>query len=142
MFLTFGEVMARIAPAGHLRWPQTLPGSVQVTWGGGEANVAASLAMFGMPARYLTALPKQPVAEALVTSLRGLGVDVSQIYWRKEGRLGLYFVEVGANQRGSTVLYDRSYSAISLAAASEYDFDRALQDVHQRSGRSRESETR
>ncbi|QDU27423.1 2-dehydro-3-deoxygluconokinase [Anatilimnocola aggregata] len=130
MFLTFGEVMARIAPAGHLRWPQTLPGSVQVTWGGGEANVAASLAMFGHSARYLTALPKQPVAEALVTSLRGLGVDVSQIYWRKEGRLGLYFVEVGANQRGSTVLYDRSHSAISLAAATEYDFENALQDVH------------
>jgi 2-dehydro-3-deoxygluconokinase len=130
MFLTFGEVMARIAPAGHLRWPQTLPGSVQVTWGGGEANVAASLAMFGQPARYLTAMPKQPVAEALVTSLRGLGVDVSKIYWRKEGRLGLYFVEVGANQRGSTVLYDRSHSAISLAGAEEYDFDAALQDVH------------
>jgi 2-dehydro-3-deoxygluconokinase len=130
MFLTFGEVMARIAPAGHLRWPQSLPGSVQVTWGGGEANVAASLAMFGQPARYLTALPKQPVAEALVTSLRGLGVDVSKIYWRKEGRLGLYFVEVGANQRGSTVLYDRSHSAISLAAAEEYNFEAALQDVH------------
>jgi 2-dehydro-3-deoxygluconokinase len=130
MFLTFGEVMARIAPAGHLRWPQTLPGNVQVTWGGGEANVAASLAMFGLPARYLTALPKQPVAEALTNSLRGLGVDVSRIYWRKEGRLGLYFVEVGANQRGSTVLYDRSYSAISLASAAEYDFESALQDVH------------
>ncbi len=130
MFLTFGEVMARIAPPGHLRWPQSLPGSVHVTWGGGEANVAASLAMFGLPARYLTALPKQPVAESLVSSLRGLGVDVSQIYWRKEGRLGLYFVEVGANQRGSTVLYDRSYSAISLAAAEEYDFEAALQDVH------------
>jgi 2-dehydro-3-deoxygluconokinase len=130
MFLTFGEVMARIAPPGHLRWPQSLPGGVQVTWGGGEANVAASLAMFGQSARYLTALPKQPVAEALANSLRGLGVDVSQIYWRKEGRLGLYFVEVGANQRGSTVLYDRSYSAISLAAASEYDFERALGGVH------------
>lgn len=130
MFLTFGEVMARIAPPGHLRWPQALPGGIQVTWGGGEANVAASLAMFGQQARYLTALPKQPIAEALATSLRGLGVDVSQIYWRKEGRLGLYFVEVGANQRGSTVLYDRSYSAISLAAANEYDFESALKDVH------------
>lgn len=130
MFLTFGEVMARIAPPGHLRWPQALPGGIQVTWGGGEANVAASLAMFGQSARYLTALPKQPIAEALVTSLRGLGVDTSQIFWRKEGRLGLYFVEVGANQRGSTVLYDRSYSAISLAAANEYDFEGVLKDVH------------
>lgn len=130
MFLTFGEVMARIAPPGHLRWPQSLPGSVQVAWGGGEANVAASLAMFGQQARYLTALPKQPIAEALVTTLRGLGVDVSQIYWRKEGRLGLYFVEVGANQRGSTVLYDRSYSAISLAAVDEYHFEQALEGVH------------
>ena len=129
MFLAFGEIMARIAPPGHLRWGQTLPGSVQVTWGGGEANVCASLALFGESARYLTALPRTPITEAMVATLRGLGVDVSRILWRKEGRLGLYFVEVGANQRGSTVLYDRSHSAISLAGPEEYDFAAALAGI-------------
>ena len=129
MFLAFGEIMARIAPPGHLRWGQALPGSVQVTWGGGEANVCASLAMLGASSRYLTALPKTPVTEAMTGTLRGLGVDVSQVLWRKEGRLGLYFVEVGANQRGSTVLYDRSYSAISLAEPEEYDFAAALTGI-------------
>ncbi len=129
MFLGFGEIMARIAPPGRLRWPQTLPGHVEVTWGGGEANVCASLAMYGEHVRYLTALPSQPIAHSLVATLRGLGVDTSSIYWRDEGRLGLYFVEAGANQRGSTVLYDRERSAISLAGPDEYDFDKALDGV-------------
>src|SRR5262245_2355735 len=129
MFLGFGEIMARIAPPGLLRWRQALPGAVQVTWGGGEANVCASLALLGQKARYLTALPRTPIAEAIVASLRGLGVDTEQILWRKEGRLGLYFVEGGANQRGSTVIYDRSHSAVSLAESKEYDFDRALDGI-------------
>lgn len=129
MFLAFGEIMARIAPPGQLRWRQALPGGVQVTWGGGEANVCASLAMLGQPARYLTALPRTPIAESLVATLRGLGVDTQHILWRREGRLGLYFVEAGANQRGSTVLYDRAGSAISLAEPGEFDFAAALSGV-------------
>lgn len=129
MFLAFGEIMARIAPPQQLRWRQALPGMVEVTWGGGEANVCASLAILGNRARYLTALPRHPLAESLVATLRGLGVDVDQILWRKTGRLGLYFVEKGANQRGSTVLYDREGSAVSLAEASEYDFAAALAGV-------------
>lgn len=129
MFLGFGEIMARIAPAGRLRWQQSLPGSVEVTWGGGEANVCASLAMLGQKSRYLTALPRTPLAESIAATLRGLGVDTSHILWRKEGRLGLYFVEVGANQRGSTVVYDRAYSAVSLADPGEYDFAAALAGV-------------
>ncbi len=129
MFLAFGEIMARIAPPGSLRWRQALPGAVHVTWGGGEANVCASLALLGQKARYLTALPRTPITEALVGTLRGLGVDTEHILWRKEGRLGLYFVESGANQRGSTVIYDRSHSAISLAGPEEYDFAKALAGV-------------
>lgn len=129
MFLGFGEIMARICPPERLRWRQTLPGRVEVTWGGGEANVCASLALFGQAARFLTALPPQPIAEALVGTLRGLGVDTSRILWRKEGRLGLYFVEAGANQRGSTVHYDRQFSAVSLAGPEEYDFDAALAGI-------------
>jgi 2-dehydro-3-deoxygluconokinase len=129
MILGFGEIMARLAPPGHLRWRQSLPGAVEVTWGGGEANVCASLALFGRPARFLTALPQTPVAEALAGTLRGLGVDTSHILWRKEGRLGLYFVEKGANQRGSTVLYDRAGSAASLAEPEEYNFAAALNGI-------------
>ena len=129
MFLGFGEIMARFAPPGYLRWPQCLPGSMEVTWGGGEANVCASLAMYGQSARYLTALPDNSIARSLSHTLRGLGVDTSQIVWRPQSRLGLYFVEVGANQRGSTVLYDRENSAVSLAEPDDYDFDSALSGV-------------
>ena len=93
MFLAFGEIMARIAPEGHLRWRQAVPGRVEVTWGGGEANVCASLAMFGQSVRYLTALPRHAIAESLVATLRGLSVDTDHILWRDKGRLGLYFVE-------------------------------------------------
>ncbi len=130
MFLGFGEIMARVTPEGHLRWRQAVPGRADVTWGGGEANVCASLALFGQPARYLTALPRHAISESLAASLRGLGVDVNHLLWRDDGRLGIYFVEVGANQRGSTVLYDRQYSAVSLAGPEEYDFDAALEGVH------------
>jgi 2-dehydro-3-deoxygluconokinase len=129
MIVAFGEVMARIAPPERRRWRQALPGLVEVTWGGGEANVSAALALWGTPVRYVTALPRNPLAESLVASLRGLGVDTDSILWRA-GRLGLYFVEIGANQRASTVLYDRDHSAVSLASVNEYDFDRALNDVH------------
>jgi 2-dehydro-3-deoxygluconokinase len=129
MFLAFGEIMARLAPPAALRWRQALPGSINVTWGGGEANVCASLALLGQQARYLTALPRTPIAEAVAATLRGLGVDTSHILWRKEGRLGLYFVESGANQRGSTVIYDRADSAISLAGPGEYDFEAALAGI-------------
>ena len=126
MFLAFGEIMARVAPPGRLRWRQSVPGAVEVTWGGGEANVCASLAMLGSQVRYITALPRHPIAESLVATLRGLGVDTNPIVWCPRGRLGIYFVEVGANQRGSTVLYDRDDSAVSLAGPEEYDFAAAL----------------
>jgi 2-dehydro-3-deoxygluconokinase len=78
----------------------------------------------------MTALPRHPIAQSLVDTLRGLGVDTSHVLWRDDGRLGVYFVEVGANQRGSTVIYDREFSAISQATADEYDFDAALEGVH------------
>ena len=129
MFLGFGEVMMRVSPGQNLRWQQALPGPVEVTWGGGEANVCASLAMYGHPVRYLTALPDNPLSRSLEQSLRGLGIDTSHIYWREQGRLGVYYVEVGANQRGSTVLYDRDQSAVSLASVEEYDFKTALEGV-------------
>ena len=85
--------------------------------------------MLGHQARYLTALPRTPIAETALGTLRGLGVDCDHILWRKEGRLGLYFVEAGANQRGSTVIYDRAASAVSLAGPEEYDFAATLAGV-------------
>ncbi len=130
MYLAFGEVMARLAPEGRLRWRQATPGRIEMTWGGGEANVCASLAMLGQRVRYLTALPRHAITESLVDTLRGLGVETEHILWRDHGRLGLYFVESGANQRGSTVLYDRADSAVSLAGPDEYPFAAALKGVH------------
>ncbi len=129
MILTFGEIMLRVTPAGLMRFRQALPGSMECTFGGGESNVASSLALLGRDVRFLTALPKHPIADALVGSLRNLGVDTRCILRRDTGRLGIYFLEGGANQRGSKVTYDREYTAISMAAPDEYDFDAALQDV-------------
>ena len=129
MLLAFGEIMMRVAPPGVMRFRQVLPGSVQVTFGGGEANVCSSLAVLGRPTRYLTALPKHDMAESVVVWLRGLGIDTSHVLRRDSGRLGIYFLETGANQRGSKVVYDRENSAVSLAAPHEYHFEAALEDV-------------
>ena len=129
MFLTFGEVMLRVTPEGFLRFRQVVPGRVEVAFGGAEANVCAALALLGAPARYLTALPDNVLAQSLLAFFRGLGVDTSRVLLRTEGRLGIYFLEAGANQRSSNVLYDRAGSAVALAAPEEYDFDAALQGV-------------
>jgi len=129
MFLAFGEIMMRVAPEGRLRFRQAMPGRVDVTFAGGEANVCASLALFGAKVRYLTALPRHAIAESLAGVLRGLGIDTGPILWREAGRLGIYFLETGANQRSSVVLYDRDYSAMALAAPDEYDFGAALDGV-------------
>ncbi len=129
MFLAFGEIMLRLAPEGVKRLRQVLPGELQATFGGGEANVCVSLSMLGAKARYLTALPCNVLAESVVAELSRFGVDTSTILHRKKGRLGIYFLETGANQRGSNVVYDREASAISEAAASEYDFEKSLAGV-------------
>ncbi len=129
MFLAFGEIMMRVAPEGRLRFRQAMPGKVDVTFAGGEANVCASLALFGARVRYVTALPKHAIAESLAAVLRGLGIDTGSILWRDAGRLGIYFLETGANQRSSVVLYDRDGSAIALAAPDEYAFPAALDGV-------------
>ena len=113
MFLSFGEIMLRVAPPNLMRFRQALPGALDVTFGGGESNVCSSLAILGRPVRYLTALPKHPLADALVGSLRNLGIDTSHIVRRDAGRLGIYFLETGANQRSSQVIYDRAGSAVS-----------------------------
>src|SRR5690242_9422463 len=106
--VTFGEIMLRLAPPGLERYLQT-PQFV-ATFGGGEANVAVALAQFGMPAAFVTALPNaNPIAEACIAELRRFGVDTSRIV-RGKGRLGIYYLEAGANQRPSKVVYDRENS--------------------------------
>ena len=116
--------MLRLAPPGFERILQS-PEFV-ATFGGGEANVAVALAGFGMPARYVTVLPeKHPVANACIAQLRGFGVDTSRIV-RGAGRMGVYYVEAGANQRPSAVTYDRDRSSIALAGSGSIDWATAL----------------
>ncbi|HRJ73408.1 MAG TPA: sugar kinase [Terrimicrobiaceae bacterium] len=127
--VTFGEVMGRLAPAGFLRFRQSLPGPLDLTFGGAEANVAASVAQLGGRARFVTALPQNAIADACVGVFTGLGVDTSCILRTKKGRLGLYFLESGANQRPSNVIYDRSHSSVSVTAAAEYDWEKIFADA-------------
>ncbi len=119
----FGEIMGRLNPPGFLRFRQALPGSLEMTFAGAEANVCASIAMLGGEARYVTALPKHAIGDTCVGSLRGLGIDCSCIARVGKGRLGLYFVEKGANQRPSVVIYDREASSIAMAEPSAYDWE-------------------
>ena len=118
--VTFGEIMLRLEAPGRLRISQT--SSYDAVYGGGEANVAVSAANYGMEAEFVTRLPKNPVAEAAITELRGLGVVTSHIA-RGGDRMGIYFVEHGASQRASNVIYDRAHSAISEASLSDFDWD-------------------
>jgi 2-dehydro-3-deoxygluconokinase len=108
--VTFGEIMLRLSPPGFERLFQSPV--LSATFGGGEANVAVSLAHFGVDSRYVTRVPKQAVGEAALRSLRAEGVDVSHVV-RGGDRLGIYFAETGASQRASTVIYDRAGSAIA-----------------------------
>ncbi len=121
--VTFGEIMLRLAPPGFERFLQS-PMFV-ATFGGGEANVAVALGTLGQPARYVTVVPENPIADAFIGELRRFGVDASSIV-RRKGRLGIYFVEPGANQRPSKVVYDRESSAIALAKPGDIDWDKSF----------------
>lgn len=120
--VTFGEVMGRVNPPGYERFVQTMPGMLEFTFGGGEINVGVSLAQFGAEVAFVTALPKNPMADACVHHLRGFGIDTSRILRPPYGRLGLYFLETGANQRAGAVTYDRDGSSVMLAPADAYDW--------------------
>jgi len=124
--VTFGEVMLRLKSPGHERLFQSP--SLEATFGGGEANVAVSLAQFGCDVAFISALPQNPVADACVNMLRGKGVNVSGILRRGE-RMGTYYYETGANQRPSKVVYDRQHSSIMETPPEAYDwqsiFDKA-----------------
>ena len=118
--VTLGEVMLRLKSPGFERMFQSP--TLEATFGGAEANVAASLAQFGVDARFVSAIPANNIGDACVAALRAFGVDTSMI--RREGeRLGIYFLENGANQRPSRVTYDRAGSSISTAKAADFDWD-------------------
>jgi len=121
---TFGEVMLRLTPPGFERLLQSP--QLQATFGGGEANVAVSLGQFGAESRFITVLPEaNAIADAFIGELRRFGVDAGQIV-RGKGRMGVYFVEAGANQRPAKVLYDRGHSAIALAKPGSIHWHKAL----------------
>lgn len=125
----FGEVMMRICPPGKQRFAQSIPGSLECSFGGGEANVCASIAMLGGRSRYLTALPDNPIAKAFAAQLAGMGCDVSKIKFTNSGRMGIYYAEHGSCMRGSNVVYDREGSAVSMLGAGDYDFKNMLDGV-------------
>jgi 2-dehydro-3-deoxygluconokinase len=122
--VTFGEIMGRLAPEGFLRFTQAMPGQLDLTFAGAEANVAASICNLGGEASFVTALPKHSVADACIASLKALDVDTSYIIRTDAGRLGLYFLETGANQRPSNVIYDRDYSSVGMTDADAYPWDK------------------
>lgn len=124
--LTFGEIMLRLKSPGQECLFQSP--MLEATFGGGEANVSVSLANYGMDAGFLTVLPENAVADACKAELRRFNVDVSRIV-TGEGRVGIYFLEGGANQRASKVVYDRADSAIALAKPGDIDWETAFDGV-------------
>ncbi len=118
-FVTFGEIMLRLKAPGHERLFQSP--SLEATFGGGEANVAVALANFGLNAAFVTALPDNDVGISAIRELRGLGVGTAHIN-RSGDRVGIYFLEVGANQRPSKVVYDRAGSSIATAQPGDFDW--------------------
>ena len=123
---TFGEIMMRLNPEGYYRFVQA--DKFEVSYGGGEANVAVSLANYGMDAAFVTKLPDNPLGVAARNEVRRFGVDTSSIVWGGP-RLGIYFAEKGASQRASKVVYDRAGSSIALASRKDFDWAKILKGV-------------
>ena len=125
-YLTFGELMLRLKSPGRERFLQSA--GFEATFGGGEANVAVSLANYGLDAEFLSVLPSNEIGDAAVAELRKFNVATDKII-RTDGRMGIYYLETGANQRPSKVIYDRAYSAFSLFDPAGYDWDKIYKDV-------------
>jgi len=125
-YVTFGEVMLRLKSPHHEKLFQSP--RLEATFGGGEANVAVSLANYGLYAQFVSALPDNDIADACIRQIRGFGVDTTNIV-RRDGRVGIYFLEGGANQRSSNVIYDRAESSIALMEKGEIDWDEIFADA-------------
>ncbi len=124
--VTFGEIMLRLAPPGYLRFSQT--DTFEATYGGGEANVAVSLANYGLQVDFVTRMPDNDITKAAITSLRKHNVGTDKIVFGGD-RLGIYFLETGAVARASKVVYDRAYSSISQIKPGMIDWDEVLDDA-------------
>lgn len=124
--ITMGEIMLRLSPPNNLRFVQT--DTYEVIYGGGEANVAVSLANYGLDVYYVTKLPHHQIGQAAVSNLRRYGVKTDYIA-RGGDRIGIYFAETGASVRPSKVIYDRAHSAIAKASISDFDFDQIFTDA-------------
>src|SRR5574344_1673064 len=122
--ITFGEIMLRLAPEGYYRFVQAE--SYGATYGGGEANVAVSLANYGLDASFVTKLPAHEIGQAGINSLRRYGVKTDDIA-RGGSRVGIYYLEKGASQRPSKVIYDRAGSSIALASKDDFDWDKIFE---------------
>ncbi len=118
-FLSFGEIMLRLKSPGHERYFQSP--QLEATFGGGEANVAVSLANYGLDAGFVSALPDNDIGESAIRELRRYGVDTSRVV-RQGDRVGIYFLETGSNQRPSKVVYDRAHSSICEAGSGDFDW--------------------
>ena len=125
-FLTFGELMLRLKSPGRERLMQSP--SLEATFGGGEANVAVSLANYGLNAEFLSVIPSNAIGDAAIGELRRFNVGTDKII-RTDGRMGIYYLETGANQRASKVIYDRAYSAISMFDPEKYDWESIFNNV-------------
>ena len=119
--ITFGEIMMRLNPEGYLRFVQA--DKFEATYAGGEANVAVSLANYGMDAAYVTKVPAHEIGQCAINELRRFGVDTKEIV-RGGSRLGIYFAEKGASQRASKVIYDRAHSSIAEAQPEDFDWEK------------------
>ncbi|MBC5995761.1 sugar kinase [Romboutsia ilealis] len=124
--LGFGEIMLRLTPPNNQKILQS--NSFEAVYSGGEANVIASLAMFGHDTKFVTKLPDNHLGQKVLSKFRGYNVDISDVVTGK-GRLGIYFSEIGHGLRSTEVIYDRKYSAISMADKSEFDIDKILDGV-------------
>ena len=122
--VTFGEIMLRLKSPAYERLMQSP--TLEATFGGGEANVSVSLANYGMDTAFVTVLPDNDIGKACMRELRGFGVDTSKIVY-KPGRMGIYYLETGAVQRPSKVIYDRAGSAIAEADVSDIDWEKAFE---------------
>lgn len=124
--ITFGEIMLRLAPHGYYRFTQA--NDYEATFGGGEANVAVSLANFGLAAAFVTKLPTHDIGQCAINDLRKYGVDTNYIV-RGGERVGIYYLEKGASQRASQVIYDRANSAIALATEDDFDWNKIFEQA-------------
>lgn len=125
-FITFGEIMLRLAPESYLRFTQA--NKFEATYGGGEANVAVSLAQFNKEAYFVSKLPSHAIGQAAVNELAKYGVKTDYIT-RGGDRVGIYYLEKGASQRASQVIYDRANSSIALACEADFDFETIFNDA-------------